>query len=845
MGKIIRAAVQPLSLIDKKLANIASAAALVVAGAITGNYQLVAAGLSLGSSALAKKSPQVPPSNRDRLFASLDPSTPRKFAFGSTALATDVRYQEFGGDDQEYRDDIIVVASHKVGAIREIWIEDKLAWSIGGGVTSTYTGYLTVDVRLEGSAANTISINGGAKWGPSRRLTGCAYVRLRYKTTGNSKKAESPFAGGIPQRMTIVGDGAYVYDPRFDSTAGGSGLCRANDQSTWIWTESAGNNPALMLLTYMLGWKIEGKLAVGIGLPPRRIDMASFIAAANLCDEPVTLAAGGTEPRYRAAGIFSEADAPTGVFETILAACAGTLRDSSGKLALTVLHNDLAVPAPALTDDHVLDSFTWAPDQSIDEGFNVVRGRRTDPSANALYQLVDYPQVSLTSPDGLDRVHPFDLALVQSVTQAQRLAKQELQRAQYPGVFTADFTYAALRCQVGAVVPLTFSALGFASKLFRVVEQTIRLDGTVAMAMREENAAIYAWTAEETAAVTPIAPTVYDPANSPLVQAIGDVADASIETNRDAEPPETMAIGSLYIDPDNVQFRFEGPVLTYGGEPITFGGETITATPYVEILPGPVRNATYQIDIVPPATQTIFTDYLGANLPNQFPPRVLTPTVKRGGEDIRTSLDVTYSITTSGVTATVNNTPGSADKGRITVTAGGIGNILLTVTINGTDYGPYKTQFVKEQAAAPQSGGVGANGGFDATFPTINSTSYVVVAGPITCTIASGQTLNCAFPAKYALTATVNASAAVQGKWQRSPHSAGTWTDLPAGAITGGNAVWNAGDYSGETSEGIFNDTASGLAAGDYDIQFVARLTVAGGGRAMEIFDSTATVLVS
>ncbi|WP_407815396.1 hypothetical protein, partial [Staphylococcus aureus] len=84
-----------------------------------------------------------------------------------------------------------------------------------------------------------------------------------------------------------------------------SGPMRADDQTTWAWDANACRNPALALLFFLLGWRIQNpstgawKLAINKGIPAARIDLASFITAANLCDEPVTRADGTTEPRYR------------------------------------------------------------------------------------------------------------------------------------------------------------------------------------------------------------------------------------------------------------------------------------------------------------------------------------------------------------------------------------------------------------------------------------------------------------------------------------------------------------------------------------------------------------------
>src|SRR5439155_8771849 len=161
----------------------------------------------------------------------------------------------------------------------EIWFDNEKAWTKAGGVQGRFAGYLTVTDRPVGTRTNGIAID--ATWTANATLTGCAYVYLRYKLTGNSSKATSPFSGGVPSRMTIRCHAMPVYDPRFDSTvAGGSGTQRANDQTTWAFSTGgveSGRNPALQTLAWLLGWRIQNpstaawKLAVGRGVPPVRI----------------------------------------------------------------------------------------------------------------------------------------------------------------------------------------------------------------------------------------------------------------------------------------------------------------------------------------------------------------------------------------------------------------------------------------------------------------------------------------------------------------------------------------------------------------------------------------------
>lgn len=754
--------------------GIAGALSTTVAGISAGALLTASSVLSIGASLLAKK-PQAPrnsPESISRLNASIDPRTPRKIVFGQTAMATDIRDQEYT-DNQTYLHRFIVTASHAVQSIDEIWFDEKLAWTASGGVQGEFVGYLEVATRTEGSAANAINIS--ARMGDTRRFTGLAYIHLRFKLTGNSKKTESPFAQSIPSRITIRGKGAKVYDPRLDSTVpGGSGSQRADDQSTWAWDDDGARNPALQLLWYLLGWRINDKLAVGLGIPKERIDLESFISAANLCDDEISLAAGGAEPRYRSDGVFSEADSPTTIIDALKASMYADFDDVGGKLRLFVFYNDLAVPQASFDTGNVLGEFEWRQTPALDETFNIVRGIFTDPSDNALYQPVDYPQIELASVDGIDRIDTFDLPMVQSASQAQRLAKQRLQRQQFGGAFTCTFDATGWRIRKNSPIELSFAPLGWVNKLFRVAEMEHRVDGTVPVVLREESPLIYAWDEEEQAPVQAAPPSTYDFGKNPIVQ---DIDAASVV-------------------------------------------------------------------VIPPPAQTVFADFTGAPLAGQFP-RTLKPQVARGSTDIRTNDAVTYAIVSSdGISASVNNTTGDAAKGWITVTDGGSGTINLTVTVSGTAFGPYTIVFNRVTGDPPSAGGSGAKSASDNSFPVVTSTSDVTIAGPMTVTVATGEDAACTFPAEYNVTDSSNASAKLRGKWQTSPAGAGTWTDIGS-YITGSASTWNAGDFSGDPGSGAFNQTATGLAAGDYDVRFIGALADSTGTPDLTIFEGTARVIVS
>lgn len=693
MGKVVKAVV--------------SVGALV-AGIVTGNPFLISAGISgIGSSiqsVLAKKpKPQINRASADRLHATIDPGTARKLAFGRTAMSTDVRYQAFTGTDKEYYWQIVCVASHKVEAIEELWLDDKQAWTSSGGVTASFTNYLQVTAITEGSSANVQSID--SNWGAAAntRLTGCAYLSIRFKLTGSNKKTESPFASSIPSRMTIVGKGMRVYDPRLDTTVGGSGSHRADDQTTWEYSHSGsdiGRNPALQQLTWLLGWKINSKLAVGRGVPPERIDMDSFIAAANLCEEGVSLSAGGTEPRYRFDGVFAEDEDGGAILTTFNASMAGILRDNGGKLALFVLHDDLSSPVMSLTEADVIGPFDWQQTPPLDQRRNVVRGKYTDPSNNSLYQLVDYPSASLTAPDGIDRILTYDLPGVQSVTQAQRLAKQALQRNQYGGVFTCPLNAKAWGLLLGDVVEWDLSSLGWSGKLMRLVERTIRSDGVSDCVFAEENSAIYAWsTGDEQTPVTAASPTSYDWTKNPWQQ-------ANIEDNAD------------------VTLRIKGA-----------------------------------------AKSTVACDYTGAAKTGQLT-KTLTFELIRGTAETNVTSSATWgcSITSGSGTVANNATKGKVDLSAINTDRIEI-TVTATYGTSTRTFVHVVEKLIDAPPVSGGGGGSGGSSASDSSIADTTSSSYGTTnAGPLTVTAGASGIVDLSFPGSF--TRTTSGSGTAFGKWQ-------------------------------------------------------------------------------
>lgn len=125
--------------------------------------------------------------------------------------------------------------------------------------------------------------------------------------------------------------------------------------------------------------------------------------------------------------------------------------------------------------------------------------------------MLPYPDVTIPNNTRVENAIAFHLAVVESPSQAQRIAKQALQRRQYDRSFTAPFDIRAWKYPVGTPVPFTFPLLGFDRQVIRVAEQEIGPEALCNMTLSFETDEIYQWDADAGAPVKPAKAVTYDP----------------------------------------------------------------------------------------------------------------------------------------------------------------------------------------------------------------------------------------------------------------------------------------------------------------------------------------------
>jgi hypothetical protein len=254
--------------------------------------------------------------------------------------------------------------------------------------------------------------------------------------------------------------------------------------------------------------------------------------------------------------------------------------------------------------------------------------------------------------------------------------------------------------------------------------------------------------------------------------------------------------------------------------------------------------AARQVVIVPPLPQTVYRTWQGVIKTSQYP-RTLTPRVEQGGVDIRTRNDVSYAISTTGsIAATVNNTNGSADKGRITATGGSNGSIVLTVSVGGLSQPPFTIPFTNVDDNPPTTGGT--NGGSDSTLEDVTSTSFAPItqqdAGEsvFLIDITAGQFIQGIAPLIYIKTDTSGVPAAMVARWQYRLQGSGTWLDfVPGPTNVTGTDTFLYREVLGSINA---NQSISGLATGTYECQLIAAKNSDDAPGNLQIISGMATV---
>lgn len=434
--------------------------------------------ITMGRAALRReKQLEQLPKGRDISIAQSD--APRQVIYGQARVGGVFSFAAISADNTKFYT-VITVSGHEVESIEQIYLDDwRIDFAAVPGWSSAFvkvdgTTLYNADLYLEknlGDDAQSALPNLVAEaigWTPNNIQAGCAHVGLFWRWNAEI------FGDGLPEVGFLV-KGKQVYDPRTETT---------------YWSDNA----ALCIADYLTDTRF------GLGESWDRIDEDNLIAAADICDEVVSLLAGGTEKRYTCNGYFTSNESHEEILRRMAQAIGGNITYSGGKWRIWPAAWRAA--ALTLTEDDIVSDVAIETLVSRKSLFNRVRG--TFVSAADRYQVVDYPPVvnsTYLTEDGSEELwEEINYHFVQSSATAQRLSKIELERVRQ-GIrvsFTAKLR--ALPLQVPETVALTLARYGWSSKTFEVENMEVieRQDGAnsgivVNLSLKESASGVYDW----------------------------------------------------------------------------------------------------------------------------------------------------------------------------------------------------------------------------------------------------------------------------------------------------------------------------------------------------------------
>jgi hypothetical protein len=393
--------------------------------------------------------------------------------------------------------------------------------------------------------------------------------------------------GQFPQ-VQFEMDGIPLYDPRKDTSVGGSGAHRWNDRSTWEPTD----NPAVMIYSILRGIDLhDGSIWGGVARA-KELPLASWFAAMNKCDEPVSLSGGGTEPRYRAGMEVLLADEPFAVIGELLKACHGSLAEVGGTTKIRVGGPGASVLS--ITDDDLIISNPqeYEPFPGLGDIFNGVeitypapgalwQPRKLEPIYDATYQAED---------DNRLLVAQLDLASVPYARQARRLGKALIKAERRFARHVITLPPKALILEPLDVISWTSDANGYTAKRFDVTE--VQIDpGTlcVTVSLREVNPDDYDWNPADEITEDDPSPGVVRPA----AETIPGFAAAGVNLLDDNGDPRRPAVKLTWTGNDRRDVRgIEYELRRFGDTDVIGAGSRERVDNGQWVLPDRVISAT-------------------------------------------------------------------------------------------------------------------------------------------------------------------------------------------------------------------------------------------------------------
>lgn len=363
---------------------------------------------------------------------------------------------------------LICHAAHEVDAYEEDWLNDERVqldpdgqvlddpWWQGNDdpiFGDPGEGHSTVTIlHYLGAPTQTID-SFDERWTPAHRGQGLNCTYVKYSDLKDEDQIKVFPQGPPPYRVVLRG--AKVFDPR-------NGAQAPTVEASFTWSD----NFALVILDFLT--RTESGVPVGFGISFGRINLASFAAAADICDQSIGLKAGGVERRWRSWGAYELTENRKDVLQDLLDGCGGRLTQGpDGTIGLVVGAGRLngldidGMPAPEVTiDSDQLFGWELSNGKTALERINEVR-------ATYVSQIWNWAETEAgiqLDQDGIDRngteSSQIKLRFVPAESQAQRCAREILRRGSPTWIGKVRTTLAGLDAWGERFIRLQIDELG-------------------------------------------------------------------------------------------------------------------------------------------------------------------------------------------------------------------------------------------------------------------------------------------------------------------------------------------------------------------------------------------------
>lgn len=455
------------------------------------------------SSSLLKKKPQSPsfsvgPVNRSQLIRQSD--APREYAYGQTLKSGPLLFHYTSQDNRNFYM-VVAIASHSIEEYQKVYIgEEERDVSSDFDVDTSYASLGITHKKIKSSdslfykdsqahlwvdfsfGATNTAVNQRFQQEINQdagetiisdtdyfRGISCVYVKLRWGVEG---------VNGVPNIRALIRGKNDILDTR-TSTTGYS------------------TNPALCLYDYLTDDLI------GLGAATSELDTTAANTAANVCDESVSLNGGGTEDRYTCNGAIDSSARLSDGIESFLSAMAGQLVYVNGKFK--ILAGEYRSPTVTITEDDILAPISVGRAGKRDR-FNAVKGTYLNELEE--WKPTDFPHVTNSTyqtEDGERIYTDVEYAFTISGATAQRMATIELERNRQDITCSLVISPRQWDIAAGDTVQITYSPLGWSSKVFEVQERSFTNIGDdanplfgVKLILRETSTSVFTWSSNET-----------------------------------------------------------------------------------------------------------------------------------------------------------------------------------------------------------------------------------------------------------------------------------------------------------------------------------------------------------